>query len=347
MKTINKSAIKKILVINLAFIGDTILSTPVTRALAKEYPQAKLTMLTIPVAAAIAELNPYIDKVITYDKKGSHKGLVGMLKIAKQLRKEKFVMAVCLNFALRGAAVAWLAGIPLRIGYDAQHAGLFLTHTSSAIRDALWHESRNHLEVLRPLNIEPTDTTLALITRPQDATSLANKITAPALSKPYVVVCPFGSYDRKSLSMEKYVSIIQALSAGALIYLIGGAKEQADLLTIARQSGLPEQQVLAGTLTLPELTVLIAKATVMLTVDTGPLHIAQAVGTPVVALFGPTDPQVWGPRNDNDVLFYQESNCSPCWGKGECSANICLESLSTDKIAEAVEAIINKKLECK
>ncbi|MFA6850923.1 MAG: glycosyltransferase family 9 protein, partial [Selenomonadaceae bacterium] len=90
----SKDTIKKILVINLAFIGDTILSTPVTRALKETWPAASVAFMTIPAAAAVVEMNPYVDKVLVYDKRGSHKGIGGMWKMAKLLRTEQFDLAV-------------------------------------------------------------------------------------------------------------------------------------------------------------------------------------------------------------------------------------------------------------
>lgn len=335
----SKDTIKKILVINLAFIGDTILSTPVTRALKETWPAASVAFMTIPAAAAVVEMNPYVDKVLVYDKKGSHKGIGGMWKMAKLLRTEQFDLAVCMNFAVRGAAVAWFAGIKYRVGYDAQHAGWFLTQVSSHVREKLQHETSNHLMVLKSLGITTEDTSLVFHLADKAKQTFAEKVKLP-VDRPVVVVCPFGSYARKSLSEKKYREIITKVQDKAVVYLIGGTKEKKQLESIAKAAGLSLEQVLAGTLELKELAVLISRAQAMLSVDTGPMHMAQAVGTPVAALFGPTDPAVWGPRGKNDILFYRKTKCSPCWGKGECSSNDCIEQFSADEIAIAIKKII-------
>jgi lipopolysaccharide heptosyltransferase II len=334
-----KDAIKKILVINLAFIGDTILSTPVTRALKEAWPAASVAVMTIPAAAAVVEMNPYVDKVLVYDKKGRHKGLGGMWKMAKLLRAEQFDLAVCMNFAVRGAAVAWLAGIKYRVGYDAQHAGWFLTHVSSHVREKLQHETSNHLMVLKSLGITTEDTSLVFHLDDKARQTLAEKVKLP-VNQPIVIVCPFGSYARKSLCEEKYIEIITKVQDKAVVYLIGGTKEKKQLESIAKAAGLSMDQVLAGKLELGELAVLISQARAMLSVDTGPMHMAQAVGTPVAALFGPTDPVVWGPRGERDILFYRKTKCSPCWGKGECSGNDCMEQFSADEIAAGIKKIL-------
>ena len=334
MKIIDK--IERILVIDLAFIGDVILATPVLRALKTQFPTAAVTMLTVPLTAEVARLNPYVDEVLVYDKKGRDKGIRGMFSRAVKLRRQKYDMAVCMNFAVRGAALAWLAGIKYRVGYDAQHAGFFLTHISPADRGQIQHETMNHLGVLQAIDISPPEDLSLTMSIPEAAyASLHQKVPAAA-AVPFIVCCPFGSYSRKSLSIEKYQEIVKRLQEKAPVFLIGGKKERKGLEAIAIPAGLSEEHILAGNLTLTELAAFLSLATVMLTVDTGPLHMAQAVKLPVTALFGPTDPAVWGPRNTDDILFYQKKSCAPCDSKGSCSCNDCLEQFSATEIAESV-----------
>lgn len=331
---------KNILVIDLAFIGDVLLATPVMRALKAAYPASKLTLLTVPVTASIARLIPYVDEVIVYDKRGKHKGLPGMFRMADVLKPYNFDLAVCMNFAVRGAVVACLAGIPERLGYDAQHAGWFLTMKASAKREGIKHETLNHLEVLKPLGITTVDTSLEL----ELSTELWDKYrrTRLQLGIPewgYLAICPLGSYDKKSFSQAAAAHLVRHWNEiGRRVYLIGSFEEGEALETIARMAGLPYMQVLAGKLTLPELAVFLKRADKLVTVDTGPMHIAQAVGCPVVAVFGPTDPVVWGPRGEDDIVLYRNPGCSPCWGKGVCrEKNLCMGSVSALEIIKAVE----------
>ena len=332
--------IKKILVIDLAFIGDVILATPTMRALKKKFPDAALTMLTIPLTAEIAAMNPYVDEVLVYDKRGKDAGLFGMWRMARRLAPLGFDLAVSMNFALRGAVVAWLAGIPHRLGYDAQHAKIFLTMVASHHRDGIKHETQNHLEVLRPLGIDDKSVDASLVMDVPDSAreSLAAKSTAHHIPEDgYLVLCPIGSYARKNLPMATAAHVVRHFSQRRAIFLIGGKAEGKQLEEIAELAGLPKNNVLAGVLTLPELAAFLEKATCLLTVDTGPLHIAQAVGCRTVAVFGPTDPVVWGPRGERDVILQYPTDCSPCWGKGKCEKKmICVAGTTAREIIKAV-----------
>lgn len=334
--------IERILIINLAFIGDVLLSTPVARALKAQYPQASIDMLVVPVAEPIAAVNPYIDHTIIYDKKGRHKKFTEAAALVRDLRRRRYDLAVCTNFALRGALVAWLSGIPLRAGYDIQMAGMFLTHRASTVRQELRHEAENYLAVLHPLGITTTDTSLALEI-PEKIQGYARRVLGENGELPLVLICPYGSYERKSWADRDYVELLKQIKSHCHCYLIGGAAEAVRLKSLQQAAGLSERQVLAGTANLVELAALLQDAAALITVDTGPLHIAQAVKTPVIALFGPTDPVVWGPRGACDTVFYRKTACSPCWGKGECPEHICLQPAEISGVVQALFRLLEVK----
>ncbi|MBU2699015.1 putative lipopolysaccharide heptosyltransferase III [Sporomusaceae bacterium BoRhaA] len=338
--------IQKILVMNLAFIGDVVLSTPVTRVLREAYPQAVMDMLVVPVTAEIASGNPFVNEVLVYDKRGQHKKLGQLLKLIWEIRSRHYDLAVCTNFAARGAMLAWIAGIPYRAGYDRQHANLFLTHIASGERSEICHEAENYLAVLKPLGITTADTTLTFQVQEQDKLNLAAKVPKLTLDQPIAVVCPSGSYPRKSWTISAYAELICRLAEESQVVLIGGGREAAELSKISQASadlaGKNVASVLAGELSLGELAALLQRCKVLVSIDTGPMHIAQAVGTPVVALFGPTDPAIWGPRGLDDHVFYEKLSCSPCWGKGDCTKNRCMTDIAAEKVIEAALRQIRK-----
>lgn len=325
---------KNILVIDLAFIGDVVLATPVVRALHEAYPEARITMMTVPLTKAVAAMNPYIDEVLVYDKKGRQKGLLGMVRMARQLRAHRFDLAVCLNFAVRGAVVARLAGIPARLGYDAQHAKYFLTHAASSIRPAVQHEAVNHLGVLMPLDLTTYDVSLVLRIPPEIETSAEEKLAAQEIAaEKTIVICPCGSYERKNLSANTLIELLRLLLADSRSpVLIGGLNDAALLQQAAHEAGLAQSRVLAGSLTLPELAAFLRRAALLVTVDTGPLHIAQAVRCPTVAVFGPTDPRIWGPRGEYDVVIAEERG-----ENDELPDSRSIESIDAPRIMKSIQ----------
>jgi len=335
---IDQAAIKRILIINLAFIGDVILSTPVARALQKTYPHAKIDMLVVPAAKEMAKRNPYIHKVFIYDKKGRHKKISEVMKLISELRKEKYNLTVATNFALRGAVVAFLTGATYRVGYDAQHGKWFLTHAARAERTGLRHEADNYLDVLRPLGITTDDTSLCLNIPREDSTFIKENITQ-SQGKKLVVICPAGSYKRKSWTAEGYAKVIREISKSADCCLIGGKVEEPFLNEINELAGKCAQ-VYGGTLTLGQVAALIQRADLMISVDTGPLHIAQAVNTPVIGLFGPTDPAIWGPRNKKDIIIYNQVECSPCWGRGPCPEHQCMAKIDRHEVIASARELL-------
>lgn len=330
--------INRILIINLAFIGDVLLSTPIARALREKYPDAVIDMLVIPVAEGIAKLNPYIQSVYVYDKKGRHRKLREALRMVASLRQNRYDLTVVTNFAMRGAMVARAIGARYRLGYDAQHAGWFLTHAASSKRTEVKHEAENQLAVLQPLGLTTDDTSLVLRISDEDKRTVCSKVHHSP-GKPLVLICPAGSYERKSWTIDGYSKLIHELAGEADCCLIGGKAEQA-LLQQINQNADTKAQVFAGSLSLGELAVLVSMADLLISVDTAPLHIAQAVHTPVIALFGPTNPKTWGPRGEHDIILYHPTDCSPCWGKGLCEERRCMDSIEVAEVVNATKSII-------
>ena len=309
-------SIRKILFINLAYIGDVILSTPLTRALKKAYPSATIDMLIIPSTAEVAQGNPYVDNIIAYDKRGKHRQLSEMWKLIGQLRQQKYDLAVTTNFSLRSPAIAWASGARWRVGFDAQHAAIFLTHPASSQRKHIKHEIENQMDVLTPLGIIENDTTMEFKINPIDIENMQSKIKLQS-GKPIVLICPFGRHPLKSWTKEGYSSVLKALAPLAQCYLIGSKGEQVQLEEVNTAAG-GVANIAAGVLTLSELAALLQQAKLLITVDTGPMHIGQAVGTPTIALFGPTDDRIWGPRGIHDVIIKAEVECMPCYLAQAC-----------------------------
>lgn len=333
---IKESEINKVLVMNLESISEVILSTPVTRALKEAYPSCELTMMTVPYTAKIAEMNPFVDRVIAYDQRGDHRGISGLIESIAAIRKEKFDLCVCLNHSVHSAIQAWAAGIKYRAGYDEDWAKLFLTHAADPSRTRIQHQTINHLQVLKPLGVTTGDTSVCLAVDER-----AEKIIETTLhlgaDRPGVAFCPMNAeHPSRNLSREKCLEIARRLETAADVYFIGGAAERTYLLSLAEDAGLGKERVFGGSLNLKEAAVFLKRVRVLLSVETGAIHIAQAIGTPVVAIFGPTDPIVYGPCGNRDVVISHKTACMPCFGKSDCAENRCIEEIAVDEIVKKV-----------
>ncbi len=337
---INPETIKKILVINLAFLGDIILSTPAIRALKAAYPEAEIHMLVVPATGQIARGNPYVGKVILYDKRGIHRNLFRLWQLGKCLRAEKYDLAVAMNFALRSALMAWATGARYRLGYDAQHAAPFLTHVADSSRAKVLHETENQLALLAPLGITAKDTSLAFRVDPEAAKALEQKIKLDS-ARPAVALCPYGRHPLNSWTDPGYIELIRRLSQVADCYLIGGQteKDALDKLNILAEGNAT---VLAGTLNIGELAAFLWSIDMLVSVDTGPLHIAGAVGTPVLGIFGRSDFRIWGPRGTYDKVICKKPACWPCY-KRECAHHDCMRQIEATEVADIALAMLDNR----
>lgn len=337
---INHTHIKKILYINLAFIGDIFLATPTIRALRLKYPNAIIDMLVTPWAAEAASGNPYIDKVLIYDKKGVHRNLKKLWHLVCSLRRGEYDLAISANFAVRGAMMARLISAKYRIGYNAQHASLFLTHTVPSKRLRIKHETENQLEILQPLAIETSDFSLAFNHKQVDIENMREKVQGIS-GRPVVVICPFGRHPLNSWTMEGYADVIKYLTNVATCYLIGSKGDKGRLTEINKKSD-NKAILLAGTLSIGELAAFLAESSLVITVDTGPMHIASAVGTPIIALFGRSDWRIWGPRGEHDKVVRLNLECAPCIVPRECQHHSCMKNLTSNAVIAAALEILKK-----
>lgn len=307
---IDKAGVKKILVINLAFIGDVIVSFPSLQVLQREFPGASIDLLVTPGTADIAAANPYVKEIIQYDKQGVHSGIFDFWVLIKDLKARQYDMVLCTNFAIRGAAIAWLLGSKYRVGYNIRGARFLLTHAASPDRTRTLHETKNRLEQLKAIGIEADDVALLYTPDPSAAGETEEFLTKCGLQEnAYVVICPAGRLETKRWETGRTAGLIDWICTryGYKAVLVGGAKDEKTINDIAGKCGSNPIRA-AGTLNLRQLPHLLKKARLMISVDTGPMHMAAALGVPLLALFGPTDPAIWGPLSQNSVVLHGREN---------------------------------------
>ena len=343
---------KKILVIRLDRLGDLVLSTPVLAALRAAFPGAFLAMLVRSACQELVIGHPALNQVLPYGKEGAHRGLRNTIRFALALRRYAFDTAVILHPTVRSHWIAWLAGIPVRIGY-ARKGGWLLTHRlPHRKQEGLRHESRYVLELLAPLGISTDHARPFVPVAPDAARRVGHRLSpllAAAPGRPLVAVHPSASSPSKRWPEERFAVVADRLIATrrATICLVAGP-EVVDRAAAYRVAALMREPVinLAGALTVGELAALLQQCRMLISNDSGPVHIAAAVGTPVVAIFGRNQPGLsqtrWGPVGQGHVVLQKDVGCVRCLAD-DCDINfLCLSALSAEEVYDAAVSILQK-----
>jgi heptosyltransferase-2 len=320
-------------------IGDVVLTTPAIKAVRDRYPDAYIAFLVRPYARDIVEGNPYLDEVIIYDKYGRHKGPLGTLGFVFGLRKKRFDLAVMLHPTNRVHLLAFLAGIPERIGYDRKMPFLLTKRIPHLKQKGEKHELEYTLEVLRLIGIDAKDKGTVVRVSAKDEGKVERILDEYHVGRdvPLVAVNPGASCASKRWSPENFARLCDGLAAEfkARIAIISDTAnaEFADAVA-ARMRHEPVN--LAGKTTVGELAGLLAKCKLFISNDSGPVHIASAFKVPVISIFGRKDPGLspkrWGPTFEKSAVFHKDVGCDPCLAH-ECKiGHKCLQAITPDEV---------------
>ncbi len=336
----------RVLIVRTDRVGDVILSTPVIRALRAAHPDAHLVMVVRPAHRELVEGNPDLNEVILYDKDGPEKSWAGSLRFAAELRARKFDTAIILHSTNRVVLVSWLAGIPRRIGY-ARRLPWLLTDAVPYVKPAGdRHELEYNLDLLRPLGIQPTERTLFVPTTREQETKVEIFLREQGMngSGSLIALHPGASCPSKRWPVERFAAVADRLieQYGVKIVVVTGPDEVATgekVLKTMRHPAIPA----LGALSLGELACLFKKTGCLISNDSGPVHLACAVGTPVVSIFGRwgggLSPTRWGPTGANSMVLHHDVGCRPCLAH-RCPINfVCLQAVSIEEVLAATEYV--------
>ena len=320
------------LVVQTAFLGDVVLTTPLFSALAADH--GPVDVVTTPIAAPLIETHPAVRKVIPYDKRGNDRGWAGLRNLARRLRTERYERAYLPHRSLRTATLGVLAGIPTRIGFSGAWSFLY---TEARPKPALDHESDRLLALAdKPPGVYP----------PQLRPTAADEQAAAALiDGAFVALAPGSIWGSKR--WPYYPELAAKLAARLPVVLVGGPDDAGLGDEIVRAVGRSGGRAVngCGKLTLRQSAALIGKALLLVTNDSAPLHLATAMGTPIVALFGPTVTEFgFGPLRPGDVaLGIDELPCRPCSSHGPPQCPLghhrCMRELTVAAVIAAIEEL--------
>ena len=342
---------KRILLIRTDRIGDVLLTTPAIEAVRERFPLAHIAMMVRPYAKDIVNGNPYIDEVIIYDKYREHKSFIKTFQFSGTLKKKNFDLAVIFHPTNRTHAIAYLAAIPRRIGYKYKFSGL-LTDTVLYTKDqGLRHESDYVFDVLKPLGIiNQKNKKLFMPVKPESESSVNLIMFSAGIAEhdKIVIMHPGASCDSKTWPAERFAQLADKLSdefKAKIIITAGNEKRDMDCAKFMRDKMRASAVFLAGKLTISELASCIKKAVIFISNDSGPVHIACALGIPSIVIFGRAQkglsPKRWGPIGEKDIVLHKDAGCAEKCLAHNCRKNFeCLKAVSVDEVFKPASEIL-------
>lgn len=340
-------AARRILAVRLDNLGDVLVTSPAMRAIKESLPDARLTLLASPVGAQAGRLNPYVDEVIVYEAPWMDpwhtlpQDSEREQAIIARLKAEKFDTAIIFTSfrqsALPAAYLCYLADIPLRAAAAIDGPGSLLT-TRHKHPERMMHEVERGLDLVGALGLTVSERDLALRVPEAAREALLAKLSAMGVDRrPLVVLHPGCSMPARTYPWEMFAEVADGLiqQLGASVVLTGGKGER-ELVEKIRGRMREEPVVAAGTLPFDQFCALIEAADLTVTNNTGPMHIAAAVKTPVVALFALTNPpEQWGPWQVSHRQMYHEVSCRLCYSRVCPYGHECLRLVTPDMVVQA------------
>jgi len=339
----------KILVRATNWVGDAVMSIPALRAIRGRWPNAEIVILARPSVADLYRGQGYADRILIYENKGKHKGFWGRERLARALRLEKFDVAVLFQNAFDAAWIAWRARIPERIGYAWHGRSWLLTQAIAAPAKggAPAHEGYDYLELLRRagwLERLPRIDEISIAVFEEDRQKALERLLAAGLRKNSVRIAfasgaAYGS--AKCWEPERYAALADRLIAAfdADVILLGAPQESGMAARIAGAMGHRAFN-LVGATKIGELPALLSSCRLFIGNDSGAMHVAGAVGVPVIGIFGPTDPEGTRPMTPQFTLIREAVDCSPCFLRKCPIDHRCMRRISVERVFEAARSVL-------
>lgn len=337
---------KKILIVRLDRIGDVLLSTPVIDAVRAAYPRAHIAFMVRPYAAAVVEGNPALDEVIVYDKA---MGVAGTLRFVRFLRRKRFDLAIVLHPTSRAHLITFFAAIPERVGYDRKCGRLLSRRVPHTKQLGLRHEVDYALDLLRYAGIEPGDGRLHMPLKEESEERVRRLFASHEIAADDLVIAVNAGASCRSKRWDpaRFAALADMLARKrrAKIVIVAGPDAHDKDCAFAMERAMSEPAVnLAGQTSVADVASVLKRARLLISNDSGPVHIASAVGTPVIAIFGRSDrglsPSRWGPVNKGDIALHKDVGCVACFAHNCTSGFRCLEAITVDDALAAVDRIL-------
>jgi len=342
----------KILLVRLRLLGDVVFTTPLLRALRRQYPDAHLTYVVEPAAEPVVRANPHLNRVIVAPRRRGVARLRDDVSLARMLRHERFDIAIDLHGGPRGAWLTWASGAPTRIGYTTAGRSWMYTHAVARPADLSGrHSVLKQWDLLGPLGAAECDPSRDAVEMPEDAGAAARvgemlRTAGVRDDDPVVLLHVSAGNPFRRWPLESFAALVSQLAARdpkrRFVLTSGPSDADAAQSLADRIRASSAAQVIPRTFDVAELRALAARATVYIGGDSGPMHIAATTGTPIVGLFGPTLAErslPWrSPRLFAEAVDAGPLPCRPCRQRTcEPGDFRCLTGITPERVAAAAE----------
>ena len=324
---------QRILLIRLSSLGDIVLTTPAIRAVRAHFPDAYIAMLVGKQSADVLRENPHLDEIITFDRFAKGKDTGEMLRTVRVLRERKFTLAIDLQRKFRTTLLMYLSGATARVGKGA-------LCTVRVLEQGNKHATAHYFDLLHAVGIPAVDQRLELFLAESERTDASQRFDAAGVPQTglKVGIFPGAGWKLREWMPDRFAAIADRLVRhfNAEVLIFGGQKE-ADLVHAVVKLMAARAVPFAGNLQVRELAACIEKCDLFLTNDTGPMHIAAAVETPTVSLFGPGNHIRFQPLGGLHQTIRHDVPCSPCKQfTDKCKDNICMKNITIDEVWQSI-----------
>jgi lipopolysaccharide heptosyltransferase II len=338
-----KMEMHKVLFFKPGAIGDLLHTLPALKALRKKFPAAQVTVIVSPGLESLIQGTPYADNVQVFDREKHKRRLKDFIEFAVRLRAERYDLFIDMQPSLRSMV--------LRLMSNAPHILVYRKQKRSRTGERRLHAAENFLDTLRPLGIDSSVESIELPVAAEVHTNIDRVLRARNIDddRPLIALnCSVGAArPARNWFPERFASLADRLidELDAQVIFVGG-NEDRELVQHILADMKNKAVSAAGDLSIPETAALLAGCKCLVSADTGPLHLATAVQTPVVGLFGSTDPRRTGPIGRGHRVIVKALDCVPCEEK-QCPLrnSACMADITVDEVFNAVRNILGKDTE--
>jgi heptosyltransferase-2 len=335
---------KKILVLQTAFLGDVILSTPLIRALRQLYPNSHLDVLTIPETGIIFRANPYINEIIYFHKRSIFKKVISFISLVFKIRQKKYDLAISIQSSMTSSFLLLFGRIPERLGFTRQKFLILSVHHTKGL-----HKIQKILRLMEPLTDQKFDMQTEIFwTEMEEKKSKQILDKFQNKNKQVIGIAPGSIWSTKRWIKESYLELVKLLEKNNFQIVLIGGKEDFELCNFIKNDSNAINA--SGSFSILESAALIEKLDLLITNDSAPLHIANAVKTDVIAIFGPTVKELgFYPFRESDKVIEVDLDCRPCGSHGGNKCPLghhnCMKFITAETVFNEVKDHLQHRLE--